>query len=197
MENNCIIKGMETKFVGWLSPKTIQNKKASSLNVEFTKPEHAIDEGLIIDAAMQQCEYYDRGCKLKQYFNCQQYGHIDSQGTAAQGRSIAQKRTTQSSARGGQSTHTQNPNARCVMENTQLEQRMQEEGKAMDWLPQSSASKDTPNATQEGQENTIPSATQSDTIIVYDEKTNVIDTAVQRTKIGDRDGPTAQRSGSP
>jgi hypothetical protein len=31
---------------------------------------------------MQQCEYYDRGCKLKQYFNCQQYRHIDSQGTA-------------------------------------------------------------------------------------------------------------------
>jgi hypothetical protein len=48
MENNCIIKGMETKFVGWLSPKTIQNKKASSLSVEFTKPEHAIDEGLIM-----------------------------------------------------------------------------------------------------------------------------------------------------
>lgn len=38
---------MGIKFVGWLSPKTIQNKKASSLIVEFTKPEHAniaIDE---------------------------------------------------------------------------------------------------------------------------------------------------------
>jgi hypothetical protein len=47
MENNCIIEDMEIKFVGWLSPKTIQNKKASSLIVEFTKPEHAnraIDE---------------------------------------------------------------------------------------------------------------------------------------------------------
>jgi hypothetical protein len=48
MENSCIIKGMEIKFVGWLSPKTIQIKKASSLIVEFAKPEHAnmaIDEG--------------------------------------------------------------------------------------------------------------------------------------------------------
>jgi hypothetical protein len=62
MENNCIIKGMEIKFVGWLSPKTVQNKKASSLIVEFTKPEDAnmaIDEGLIIEAAMQQGEYYE------------------------------------------------------------------------------------------------------------------------------------------
>jgi hypothetical protein len=48
MENNCIIKGMEIKFVGWLTPKTIPNKKASSLIIEFTKPEHAniaIEEG--------------------------------------------------------------------------------------------------------------------------------------------------------
>ena len=55
MENIYIIKGMEIKFVGWLSPKTIQNKKASSLIVEFTKPEHAniaINEGLIIEVAL-------------------------------------------------------------------------------------------------------------------------------------------------
>jgi hypothetical protein len=278
MENNCIIKGMEIKFVGWLSPKTIQNKKASSLIVEFTKPEHAnmaIDEGLIIEAAMQQCEYYDRGCKLKQCFNCQQYGHIGSQCTATQACSYCAeahnakecekrmahppaepkcavcngKHTSWSNAckkrqeeqikikralatRPGrhrtkdmgtensglqatsrnlqvnfgdfprlapQTQSSQEPSGqlaskrqrsptRKVVEGTQPKRRsvattnrnnkraalssIDPNGsvrQSMDWVPQSSASKDTSNATQEGQENTTPSATQSDTIIVHDE----------------------------
>ncbi|PQE17592.1 reverse transcriptase protein [Rutstroemia sp. NJR-2017a WRK4] len=38
-------------------------------------------------------------------------------------------------------------------------------GPSMDWLPQTSVGKDTPNAIQEGQENITPSATQSDMII--------------------------------
>ncbi|CAD6441285.1 01699007-7bd9-4b1f-9e77-88f76fa21b8f-CDS [Sclerotinia trifoliorum] len=42
-------------------------------------------------------------------------------------------------------------------------------GQSMDWLPQTSVGKDIPNATQEEQEDITPSATQSDTIIVYDE----------------------------
>ncbi|KAH9203720.1 hypothetical protein DL95DRAFT_418812 [Leptodontidium sp. 2 PMI_412] len=99
-ENNCIIKGMEIKFVGWLTPKTIQNKKASSLIVEFTKPEHAnmaIDEGLIIEAAMQ---------------------HALPPRHAV----IAQKRTTQRSAKRGLPTHPQNPSARNACKKRQEEQ---------------------------------------------------------------------------
>lgn len=278
MENSCIIKGMDIKFVGWLSPKTIQNKKASSLIVEFTKPEHAnmaIDEGLIIEAAMQQCEYYDRGCKLKQCFNCQQYGHIGSQCTAAQVCSYCAeahnakecekravnppaepkcavcdgKHTSWSNAckkrqeeqmkikralenrPGRHRTRdicTENPEAQatsrnfqfnaeelpCLALQTQPSQELSGQptnkrqrtptwkvvegtypkrrsvattkrsnkrvalgsadpnnlsGQSMDWLPQTSVGKDTPNATQEGQENIILSATQSDMIIVNDE----------------------------
>ena len=56
MENSCIIKGIDIKHIGWLTPKTIHNKKASSLIVEFTILEHAnktIDEGLIIEALIK------------------------------------------------------------------------------------------------------------------------------------------------
>ena len=224
---------------------------------------------------MQQCEYYDRGCKLKQCFNCQQYGHIGSQCTAAQACSYCAeahnakecerraahppaepkcavcdgKHTSWSNAckkrqeeqmkikralanRPGRhrtkDMGTENPGSQATSRNLQFNfgdfprltpqtQSSQEPsgqlaskrqrsptrkaaegtqpkrrsvattnrnnrraalgsidpnnpiGQSMDWLPQSSAGKDTPNATQEGQENTAPSATESDTIIVHNE----------------------------
>jgi hypothetical protein len=60
-------------------------KMASSLVVEFTTREHAnraIREGLVIGACQHDTELYDRGCKLKQCYKCQRYGHIGTQRTA-------------------------------------------------------------------------------------------------------------------
>ena len=225
---------------------------------------------------MQQCEYYDRGCKLKQCFNCQQYGHIGSQCTATQACSYCaeahnakecEKRTAHPPAepkcavcngkhtswsnackkrqeeqikikralatRPGrhrtkdmgtensglqatsrnlqfnfgdfprlapQTESSQEPSGqlaskrqrsptRKVVEGTQPKRRsvattnrnnkraapssIDPNGsvkQSMDWVPQSSASKDTSNATQEGQVITTPSATQSDTALYMTSK---------------------------
>lgn len=50
--------------------------------IEFTKPEDAnkiIDEGLVWQGELFQCERYERQCRLKQCFKCQRYGHIGTQ----------------------------------------------------------------------------------------------------------------------
>jgi hypothetical protein len=65
-------------YTGWLK-KDITGKRASTMVIEFDNPQHAdiaILKGLVSGAQMFTCEYYDRSCKLKQYFRCQQYGHI-------------------------------------------------------------------------------------------------------------------------
>ncbi|KAI7349593.1 hypothetical protein KC320_g5990 [Hortaea werneckii] len=53
-------------------------KSASSVIIEFTRPEDAnkiIDEGLVWQGELFQCERYERLCRLKQCFKCQNYGH--------------------------------------------------------------------------------------------------------------------------
>jgi hypothetical protein len=50
--------------------------------VEFTtraQVDRAIREGLVLGACHHDCELYDRGCKLKQCYKCQKYGHIGTQ----------------------------------------------------------------------------------------------------------------------
>jgi len=80
-DNRAFIPNADIKYIGWLSRAAI-TKSASTIIVEFTKPEDAnkvIDEGLIWQGEAFQCERYDRQCRLKQCYNCQKYGHIGTQ----------------------------------------------------------------------------------------------------------------------
>ncbi|KAJ3560527.1 hypothetical protein NPX13_g9270 [Xylaria arbuscula] len=81
LDNKPFIPNAEIKYIGWLSRISL-TKPVSSIIIEFTKPEDAnkiIDEGLIWQGQVFQCELYDRGSRLKQCFHCQRYGHIGTQ----------------------------------------------------------------------------------------------------------------------
>jgi hypothetical protein len=80
-ENRPFIPNAGIKYIGWLT-RTVATKSASSVIIEFTKPQDAnkiIDEGLIWQGEVFQCELYDRSCRLRQCFSCQRYGHIGTQ----------------------------------------------------------------------------------------------------------------------
>jgi hypothetical protein len=80
-ENRPFIPNAGIKYIGWLT-RTFATKSASSVIIEFTKPQDAnkiIDEGLIWQGEVFQCELYDRSCRLRQCFSCQRYGHIGTQ----------------------------------------------------------------------------------------------------------------------
>ncbi|KAH0601131.1 hypothetical protein MHUMG1_00002 [Metarhizium humberi] len=75
------IPNAEIKYIGWLT-KSSSSKSASSVIVEFARAEDAnriIDEGLIWQGEVFQCERYDRQCRLRQCFRCHKYGHIGTQ----------------------------------------------------------------------------------------------------------------------
>jgi hypothetical protein len=79
--NKPFIPNAGIKYIGWLS-RTSATKSASSVVVEFTRAQDAnkiIDEGLIWQGEVFQCELYDRSCRLRQCFSCQAYGHIGTQ----------------------------------------------------------------------------------------------------------------------
>jgi hypothetical protein len=80
-DNRPFIPRAEIKYVGWLT-RNATSKSASSVIIESTKPEDAnkiIDEGLVWQGELFQCERYERQCRLKQCFKCQRYGHIGTQ----------------------------------------------------------------------------------------------------------------------
>jgi hypothetical protein len=80
-DNRPFIPGAEIKHIGWLT-RDASAKTASTITIEFTKPEDAnkvIDEGLIWQGEVFQCERYERQCRVKQCFKCQKYGHIGTQ----------------------------------------------------------------------------------------------------------------------
>lgn len=80
-DNKPFIPTADIKYIGWLTRRA-SNKTMSSVIIEFTRPEDAnkiIDEGLVWQGEMCQCERYERGCRLKQCFQCQKYGHIGTQ----------------------------------------------------------------------------------------------------------------------
>jgi hypothetical protein len=80
-DNRPFIPRAEIKYVGWLT-RNAYSKSASSVIIEFTQPEDAnkiIDEGLVWQGELFQCERYERQCRLKQCFKCQKYGHIGTQ----------------------------------------------------------------------------------------------------------------------
>jgi hypothetical protein len=81
LANKPFIPQAEIKYVGWLTRNAL-TKAASSIVIEFSKPEDAnkiIDEGLIWQGEVFQCERYERQCRVKQCFKCQHYGHIGTQ----------------------------------------------------------------------------------------------------------------------
>lgn len=58
---------------------------ASSLVVKLAVKDQvnsAISEGLVVGACQQDCELYDRSCKLKECYKSQSYGHIGTQPNA-------------------------------------------------------------------------------------------------------------------
>jgi hypothetical protein len=81
LDNKPFIPQAEIKYIGWLT-RNAPTKAASSVVIEFSKPEDAnkiIDEGLIWQGEVFQCERYERQCRVKQCFKCQHYGHIGTQ----------------------------------------------------------------------------------------------------------------------
>lgn len=80
-DNRPFIPRADIKYISWLS-RLAPHKAASSIILEFSRPEDAnkiIDEGLVWQGELFQCERYERQCCLKQCFNCQKYGHIGTQ----------------------------------------------------------------------------------------------------------------------
>jgi hypothetical protein len=76
--NNPQLEKAQVTYSGWLK-RTIGDKRASTMVVEFDREEHAdhaILNGIVFGAQIFACEYYDRGCKTRQCFKCQNYGHI-------------------------------------------------------------------------------------------------------------------------
>ncbi len=76
--NNPQLDKAQVTYSGWLK-RTMGEKRASTMVVEFDQEEHAdhaILNGIIFGAQIFACEYYDRGCKARQCFKCQKYGHI-------------------------------------------------------------------------------------------------------------------------
>ncbi|KAJ5987693.1 hypothetical protein N7481_002903 [Penicillium waksmanii] len=64
--------------INWLrAPK--EGAKLASVILEFSKPQSAnkaIEEGVLWDSNRYQALLYDRSLRVRQCFNCQQYGHI-------------------------------------------------------------------------------------------------------------------------
>ena len=67
LDNKPFIPQAEIRYVGWLT-RNAPTKAASSIVIEFSKPEDAnkiIDEGLIWQGEVFQCERYERQCRVK------------------------------------------------------------------------------------------------------------------------------------
>jgi hypothetical protein len=80
-DNKPFIPKAEIKHIDWLT-RSAHTKSASTIVVEFSEAEGAnkvIDEGLIWQGEVFQCERYDRQCRLRQCFRCHKYGHIGTQ----------------------------------------------------------------------------------------------------------------------
>jgi hypothetical protein len=72
LDNKLFILHAEIKYIGWLT-RNAPTKAFSSIIIEFSRLENAnkiIDEGLIWQGEVFQCERYERQCRVKQCFKC-------------------------------------------------------------------------------------------------------------------------------
>jgi hypothetical protein len=99
-DNWPFIPRAEIRHIGWLT-REAATKTATTITIEFTKPEDAnkiIDEGLVWQGEVFQCERYERQCRVKQCFTYQRYGYIGTQcKTAASCGYCAQEHDTRDS----------------------------------------------------------------------------------------------------
>ena len=85
-DNYTVMPRAEISYVGWLT-KEATLKRTSSIVVEFKDPEIAnaiIYAGMAWEGQIQQCQLYDRACRMKQCFRCYHYGHIGTQCNVSQ-----------------------------------------------------------------------------------------------------------------
>ncbi len=85
-DNYTVIPNAKISYIRWLT-KVGHLKRASSIVVEYTEPEMdkaVIYAGMVWDGQIHQCQLYDRANRMKQYFNCYNYGHTSTQYNASQ-----------------------------------------------------------------------------------------------------------------
>lgn len=104
--NRPFIPRVEIRHIGWLT-RDAAAKTATTITIEFSRPEDAnkiIDEGLIWQGEVFQCERYERQCRVKQCFKWQHYGHIETQckATIACGYCAQEHKTRDCPSRAGQ-----------------------------------------------------------------------------------------------
>ncbi|XP_014550063.1 hypothetical protein COCVIDRAFT_32089 [Bipolaris victoriae FI3] len=71
-DNRPFIPQAEIRHIGWLT-RDATAKTALTITIKFTRPEDAnkiIDEGLVWQGEVFQCEQYERQCRVKQCFKC-------------------------------------------------------------------------------------------------------------------------------
>ena len=70
--------GMKIESIFWLSTLK-KDRRSSSLVVEVDDAKMAnmlIEEGLVLDHTLHGCMRYNPACRIKQCFNCYEYGHV-------------------------------------------------------------------------------------------------------------------------
>ena len=78
-ENKGLHEGLEILRVAWPKKVIESNKLHSSLIIEVASEEMAnrlINGGIIEFYGEHDCEYFEKGCRVLQYFNCFRFGHV-------------------------------------------------------------------------------------------------------------------------
>jgi hypothetical protein len=77
-QNRHMREALEILHVRWPRKAIKKGKAVTCLIVDVASPKQAnllIDEGLLFQSELKQCELYHGDCRLTQCFNCQKYGH--------------------------------------------------------------------------------------------------------------------------
>ena len=78
-KNKGLHEGLEILRVAWPKKVIESNKSHSSLIIEVASEEIAnrlIDGGIIESYKKHDCEYFEKGCRVLQYFNYFRFGHV-------------------------------------------------------------------------------------------------------------------------
>ena len=77
-QNASMCAGMKIESIFWLSALK-KDRRTSSLVIEVDNAKMAnmlIEEGLVLDHTLHGCMRYNPACRIKQCFNCYEYGHV-------------------------------------------------------------------------------------------------------------------------